>query len=84
MLDTCWTRFEHSSHVNISGVKLSIISPFSVQIMSYLGASDRSIKMLASSPVEFCMFLKSFKKYEVLPSVSKVLVDLGSGSYELF
>ena len=35
---------EHSLNVNISGKKRSFISPFSVQIMSYLGASDRSTK----------------------------------------
>ena len=42
--NTCWTYFEHSFNVNISGMKLPITSPFSVQIMSYFGASDRPIK----------------------------------------
>ena len=38
-------------YLNISGMKLSITSPFSVQIVSYLGASDGPIeKKLASSP----------------------------------
>ena len=46
VFDTCWTSFEHSLNVNISGMKLSITSPFSVQIISYLAASDKHVLTL--------------------------------------
>ena len=47
--NTRYTFFEHISNVNISGRKQSIKFSLSIQIMSYLGASDRPIKKLASS-----------------------------------
>ena len=39
VFDMCWIHFEYSFNVNISGMKLSITSRFSVQIIS-----DRPIK----------------------------------------
>ena len=49
MLNTL--RTQHSLNVDISGKKQSITLPFSVQIMSYFGASDRQIRKLASPPI---------------------------------
>ena len=55
------THSKHTLSINIFGMKQSIKFSFSLQIMSYLGASDRPIKKLVNSPFKGCTGRGAFK-----------------------
>ena len=77
VFNTCSTRFEHSLNANISGMKLSITSNFSVRIMWYFGASDRPIKKLANST------FKSYLAFTLVLIRRNVKSLLGSNSLNI-